>query len=194
MEAPALFCWMQVLRPAVCDDDVPQELGAWMERQTERERNSNLKTFGIFSHDQIGGYFEAAMIGAGETGDGISDALAFFAECRIVIKKDFFRSNITSTALNLCLQAVFADATETCFFPVFAHNTRLKELFYAAGCQRIGLIAPRLQDGQERQMEMLAITSREWEASNRKFLDAQAAYGEQRAGVEAGNRLVAMGI
>lgn len=171
IEEPSLFCWQQAIRSAICDDEVPRELEEWM-AERDREPHGNISTWGICNRERIGGYFEAQRFAAYDNFDDTN--FMIMARCLVVFKRDLFGFHITHTALNLCLQAIFGDAIETAFFPVFAHNTRLKELFVAVGLRNIGQIAPRLQDGNERDMEMFAVTARGWAASNQKFLAAQA--------------------
>lgn len=177
MELPSLFCWQQAIRSAICDDEVPRELEEWMNRFAEKEFTVDYKAWGIFRDEQIGGYFEIVKANAGgRSYDQLQSAIQDQAQCEIIFKRDLFGFHITRTALNLCLQAAFAEGIETAFFPVFTHNTRLKELFTAVGLRNIGQIAPRLQDGNERDMDMFAVTARGWAASNQKFLAAQAEY------------------
>lgn len=186
MERPTLFCWQEAARSAICDDGVPGDLETWMRWRDQRTRANNIIEFGISKDGEIGGHFEAKQIGAGETDDGLDDSLSFFGECRLIFKKDFREWFIIRTGLNLCLQDIFDGKVESAFFPVFSHNHRLKELLFAVGCNYLGLIAPRLQQGIEKPCEMLAITSREWEKQNRKFLAAQAEFAKSSEVVGVG--------
>lgn len=173
LEVFDLFCWQQAARDAICDDSVPSTSPEWMEDH-ERAMLGNVQTLGIQKDEMTGGYFEAHRFPAY---DNFNDTeFMVTARCRAIFKRDFFGWHVSRPAINLCLQALFADGIETAFFPIFAHNAQFKNLLYACGCQEIGLIEPGLQEGRERERLLLAVTSREWTKRNRKFLEAQAAH------------------
>lgn len=168
-----VFVWINNIRGSVAGDDIPGEIVPFMDRQLDRLQTTGLMTWAILRDGESGGYFEA-LPNFTQNPSGLSAEAVNVAECSIVFKKDFWHWNVTNPALNLCLQATFAEGAETAFFPVFDHCLWLQELLRSVGMRPIGATAPRLQDGAERPAEMYAITRLKWEKRNKEFIEEAA--------------------
>lgn len=165
LELPALFCWSERIKASIWDDTIPNTLDEWMDTMLDRLASPNVLTFGLYKDDRLGGYFEA-VASMGSDGREIEDALKYIAQAQVIFKKEFWGLRYTRPAVNLALAEVFKTGIETVFFPVFAHNRPLRELFWKVGARALGSINPRLQNGSPIETEMYALTATEWRKEN----------------------------
>jgi hypothetical protein len=171
-ELPALFCWMDRIRDTAVGDEVPRDLNEFVEVYSRRMEFTDTHTWAVFKDGALGGHLESLPIGKMNPYDEfvIEEALQYIAQAAVVFKRDLWGLKNTVPALNLGLKSIFDTGTETVFFPSFADNRALIELFKAVGCSSLGRTLPRMRKGVPVPIELWAITATEWETRNGEFL------------------------
>lgn len=182
MELPALFCWSERIKASVWDDTIPDTLDEWMDMMLDRLASQEIATFGLYKDGRLGGYFEA-VTSIGGDGQSIDDSLKYIAQAQAIFKKEMWGIKYTRPAVNLALAEIFKSGIETVFFPVFAHNRPLRELFWKVGARSMGLVNPRLQKGNPVDTEMYALTAMEWKKENAPQTQTAEAEGLAPVGV-----------